>query len=106
MTNLARYISKEELETWMKMAVDEDGNPREGFTKSIPEGASTTLTAAFDPRMDAINGAYLTDCQVAKDYEPSGDFVSQANRVKPYAKDHDSARRFFDLANKLTGESF
>lgn len=106
MTNLTRHISQEELDQWKPLYLDENGNPREGSTKTIPQGASTTLTAAFDPRMDAVNGSYLVNCQVAKDADGSRDFISQANLVQPYAKDKAAALRFFELADKLTGEKF
>lgn len=99
-------MSEAELDEWKPMMLDEAGNPRKGMIKSVPQGAATQLVAAFDPRMDAVNGAYLNNCQVAKDFDPSEDFVTQTYRIKPYAKDHDGARRFFELANKLTGENF
>ncbi|KAF7350628.1 Short-chain dehydrogenase/reductase family protein [Mycena sanguinolenta] len=33
--------------------------------KTIPQGAATTIAAAFDPRLDPFSGAYLDDCAVA-----------------------------------------
>lgn len=90
----------------MKGFFNEDGTPK--FTyKTIPEGASTTLTAAFDPRMDSLNGTYLSDCQVPP--KQGSDFTMEAIGVQalaPYAIDKASARRLWDLTNKLTNEKF
>jgi hypothetical protein len=33
--------------------------------KTIPQGAATTLTAAFDPRLNSQPGAYLDDSSAA-----------------------------------------
>lgn len=90
----------------MSAFFNDDGTPKVYF-KTIPEGASTTLTAAFDPRMEAINGSYLSDCQVPPVQESDGTMDALGvDALAPYAVDKASARRLWDLTNKLTGENF
>lgn len=36
------------------------------FFKSIPEGAATTVYAATDPRLAAVTGQYLADCNISR----------------------------------------
>lgn len=74
-----------------------------GMFKSIPAGAATALTAAFDPRMSKFNGAYLCDNQVLPVTE-EGQNISALHFA--YATDKENAKRLWDLSNKLTGENF
>ncbi|KAK7007887.1 short-chain dehydrogenase/reductase family protein [Favolaschia claudopus] len=77
--------------------LDENGKPI--LSKSIPwksigQGAATTVTAAFDPSLNDKPGAYLEDCQIAND------------KVAPHASDPETARKLWDVTEKLVGESF
>ncbi|KAF7317166.1 NAD(P)-binding protein [Mycena chlorophos] len=47
--------------------LDATGQPSPAFGgwKSIPQGASTILVAAFDPRLGDSPGAYLNDCAIS-----------------------------------------
>ncbi|KAJ7607127.1 hypothetical protein DFH06DRAFT_1486611 [Mycena polygramma] len=48
--------------------LDADGLPSETANfKTIPQGAATTVVAAFDPRLNENPGAYLNDCVVANE---------------------------------------
>lgn len=62
-TNLANSISMEEkIATGMYKA---DGSPGDKYAwKSIPQGAATTMVAAFDPTIAPQSGSYLSDCIV------------------------------------------
>nr|GAT52502.1 NAD(P)-binding protein [Mycena chlorophos] len=50
--------------------LDATGQPSPAFGawKSIPQGASTMLVAAFDPRLEDSPGAYLSDCTISSRY--------------------------------------
>ncbi|KAJ7171140.1 NAD-P-binding protein [Mycena filopes] len=63
--------------------------------KSIPEGAATTLIAAFDPRLDAGPGAYLRDSVVANE------------KLAPHiTSDPETAARLWEVTEKIVGEEF
>jgi hypothetical protein len=103
MTNLARHMSSDDMEMAKKMGfLNADGTPKAGAMKSIPEGASTTLTAAFDPRMKDHNGGYLVDNQPIE----VGSMGPSGIQLEGYAVDMDDAQRLWDLSNKLAGENF
>jgi hypothetical protein len=77
--------------------LDKDGNPVDSEAlvwKTIPQGASTTIVAAFDPRIEPRSGYYLQDCNI--------DDVA----VKPYAVDDANAERLWKLSEELVGEKF
>lgn len=61
--------------------------------KTLEQGASTTLVAALDPCLEAHNGAYMVDCQVAPvDCEA--------------ARREDLSEELWKLSEKLIGETF
>ncbi|KAJ7146647.1 hypothetical protein C8R44DRAFT_724394 [Mycena epipterygia] len=62
--------------------------------KTIPQGAATTVTAAFDPRINDQPGAYLNDSTVANEI------------VAPHTSDPANAARLWTLTEKIIGESF
>lgn len=105
MTNLQRHLTEEDLALF-KPFLNEDGSLDTNLFKSIPEGASTTLTAAFDPRMAAVNGSYLVDCQVAGDAKSDDTPLESMQHVQPYGKDSAAAKRLWDITNGIVGESF
>ncbi|KAJ6607696.1 hypothetical protein B0H10DRAFT_1956039 [Mycena sp. CBHHK59/15] len=62
--------------------------------KTHAQGAATTITAAFDPRLHDQNGAYLDDCTIAT--------VS----VAPHSSDPAIAKRLWDTTEQILGEPF
>ncbi|KAJ7062114.1 hypothetical protein C8F01DRAFT_1251929 [Mycena amicta] len=62
--------------------------------KTLPQGAATTLVAAFDPRLDDTPGAYLVDGVVAPE------------QVAAYAADPDNAEKLWTLTEEILGERF
>ncbi|KAH8551425.1 short-chain dehydrogenase [Umbelopsis sp. PMI_123] len=93
-TNLARDVKPEELSEPLQ---DYDGNIVD-FSKmewkSIPEGTSTHIVAAFDPNITSESGSYLVDCQIAMD------------QAKPYAKDDTQAEKLWQFSEKIVGMKF
>ncbi|KAJ7074550.1 hypothetical protein C8F01DRAFT_1100897 [Mycena amicta] len=78
--------------------ITEDGKPKENdFTrwKTLPQGAATTVVAAFDPRLDDKAGVYLIDCTVAPD-----------DKVAPHAIDPANAEKLWNLTEEILGEKF
>ncbi|KAJ7679183.1 putative short-chain dehydrogenase [Mycena polygramma] len=60
--------------------------------KTIPQGAATTLVAAFDPRLDDQPGAYLADCVVST--------------AAPHSSDPANAEKLWTETEKIIGEAF
>ncbi|KAF7365758.1 Short-chain dehydrogenase/reductase family protein [Mycena venus] len=72
-----------------------DGRPNEGHNwKTIPQGAATTVAAAFDPRLNDQPGAYLVDSAVA----------NQA--IAPHCSDPVNAQRLWNVTEEIIGERF
>ncbi|KAF7369892.1 Short-chain dehydrogenase/reductase family protein [Mycena sanguinolenta] len=70
-------------------------NPNAPFKfKTIPQGAATSIVAAFDPRIADKPGAYLVDC------------VEDNAAVAPHASDPVMAEKLWMLTEKLIGQSF
>ncbi|KAK4700920.1 hypothetical protein P7C70_g5322, partial [Phenoliferia sp. Uapishka_3] len=94
-TNLSRHITLEER---VKMGfckpdgtpIDNPGSKR----KSLGEGASTTIVAAFDPTIAPLAVSYLSDAQIAN------------QDAKPYALDEANAERLWALSEMMIGETF
>lgn len=103
MTNLARYWTEEDYAPYKRFMKDGKLDLASGVWNTIPQGASTILTAAFDPRMHNFNGAYLSNNQ------PRAAGVPQTDPdlyLFEYAVDKDNASRLWEVTNQLTGESF
>ncbi|KAH8551423.1 hypothetical protein BGW37DRAFT_557313 [Umbelopsis sp. PMI_123] len=64
------------------------------FWKSIPQGTSTHLVAAFDPNIASESGSFLDDCQIANDH------------AMEYAKDDAQAEKLWQLSEKIVGKNF
>ncbi|KAJ7159548.1 hypothetical protein C8R46DRAFT_1286843 [Mycena filopes] len=72
-----------------------DGKPdTDRAWKTIPQGAATTVAAAFDPRLDDKPGAYLTDSTPAN------------HLVAPHSSDPATAEKLWTVTEQIIGESF
>jgi hypothetical protein len=61
--------------------------------KTIDQGASTYIVAAFDPKLDPAAGVYLADCQ-------------QMPPAKSWATDPQQAEQLWELSEKLVGQQY
>ncbi|KAF7299936.1 Short-chain dehydrogenase/reductase family protein [Mycena chlorophos] len=77
-------------------ALTEDGKPNTEIFKwkSIPQGAATTVIAAFDPRLSDKSGSFLIDGVEAND------------KLTPILTDPASAVRLWKLTEEVIGEEF
>ncbi|KAJ6552052.1 hypothetical protein DFH09DRAFT_1167782 [Mycena vulgaris] len=73
-----------------------DGLPNtEKYTwKTIPQGAATTVVAAFDTRLEEKSGAYLFDC------------VEANAQIALHSSDPVTAEKLWTLTEEIIGESF
>lgn len=101
-TELAREAS---VELFQKLGFfDADGNilPEVALSlKTIPQGAATTLWCATSPLLENIGGVYCEDVNIAVLAE-----TASHQGVAAYSLDENSARRLWDLSEKLTGIHF
>ncbi|KAJ7776143.1 NAD-P-binding protein [Mycena metata] len=77
--------------------LDENGLPKKNSQfewKTIPQGAATTLVAAFNPALDAIPGAYLSDC------------VDATAQRAPHTSDPGTASKLWKITEEIIGEEF
>nr|GAT46586.1 short-chain dehydrogenase/reductase family protein [Mycena chlorophos] len=75
----------------------EDGQPKENPMfkwKTLPQGAATTVIAAFDPRLDDKPGAYLFDG------------IPAPQHVAPHASDAANAEKLWTLTEEALGEKW
>ncbi|KAJ7662279.1 WW domain-containing oxidoreductase [Mycena rosella] len=73
--------------------LDDDGRPKTGSYfqwKTIPEGAATTVAAAFDP---SLNGTYLSDCK---------DITST---IAPHSSDPATAEKLWKFTEEIVGDA-
>ncbi|KAK7038152.1 short-chain dehydrogenase/reductase family protein [Favolaschia claudopus] len=62
--------------------------------KTIPQGAASTVAAAFDPSLNDKPGAYLDDSVAAND------------KIAPHAADPANAEKLWIVSERIIGESF
>ncbi len=61
-------------------------------SKTLTQGASTTLVAALDPALPGLSPAYLADCRIQEPYE--------------YALDPEGAEKLWRISEELVGQRF
>ncbi|KAF7298618.1 Short-chain dehydrogenase/reductase family protein [Mycena indigotica] len=75
--------------------IDHEGNPGTVVSfKTIPQGAATTVVAAFDPRIANHSGAYLEDGVLAE------------HNVAPHSADTRRAKKLWELTEEVIDEKF
>ncbi|KAJ7681873.1 hypothetical protein DFH06DRAFT_283370 [Mycena polygramma] len=90
---------KEESIPYMKAfgVIDENLQPSKEKVadwKTIPQGAATTVAAAFDPRLNDVPGAYLNDSAAAN------------MEVSEYCADPANAEKLWEVTEEIIGEKF
>jgi NAD(P)-dependent dehydrogenase (short-subunit alcohol dehydrogenase family) len=94
MTNLARDVKVEEFQEPIYDAFGNVMDLSQTKWKTLPQGASTHIVAAFDPTIKNQSGSYLDDCQVANDH------------ALPHAKSDEDAEKLWALSEELVGQKF
>ncbi|KAJ7663086.1 hypothetical protein DFH06DRAFT_1128424 [Mycena polygramma] len=77
-------------------ALTQDGTPSSEIFewKTIPQGAATTVAAAFDTRLEDKAGAFLVDGCVAND------------QVAPHSSNPENATKLWSISEEVIGEKF
>lgn len=106
MTDLARYMSEEELRGFG--VIDSQGKPVKEVAqgmKSVPQGAATSVWAATSAQLDGMGGLYLEDCDVAPLLLTDTTDIAELRKmagVRPYAVDPDAADALWEMSEKQT----
>jgi hypothetical protein len=102
MTELMRHTSPELLAQMAASSrVGADGSQgAPSKIKSIPQGAATTVWAAFVAPANAIGGRYCEDCRVGEIED-----VAYAG-VRSYAVDPERAKALWTKSEGMVGERF
>ncbi|KAJ7069274.1 NAD-P-binding protein [Mycena amicta] len=89
---------KDEVITIMKavdiLTPEGEPNPVGRNWKTIPQGAATTVVAAFDPRLNDKSGSFLVDCVEANDQRSA------------ICSDPETAKKVWKLTEEILGEEF
>jgi NAD(P)-dependent dehydrogenase (short-subunit alcohol dehydrogenase family) len=102
-TELSRHLTPEALEKLVKEinASQPKGAPPFSY-KSIPQGAATSVWAAYVADAEAIGGRYCEDCHVAEVVSDPG----LRGGVRPYALDPQRAQALWRKSEEWVGERF
>ena len=102
LTDLARYMSDEELKAW-GVCREKGMLKGSGSFKSVQQGAATSIWCAVSPQLNGKGGVYCEDCDIAQ-MVPADDKGYRG--VRPYAIDRNPAAVLWDLSEKLTQRQF
>ncbi len=105
-TELDRHMQPGELQATVDRINAEltaEGRPPFQF-KTIPQGAATSVWAAFVARVEDVGGRYCENCQVSPVTEALISPVSPG--VRPYALDPEHAKRLWARSEEMVGERF
>lgn len=82
-TDLSRHLDDE-----LRQTISKTGD----FWKSLDQGSSTMMVAAFDPTLNKSSGHYLSDCKIAQPAD--------------HANDLKAAEKLWHLSEELVGQKF
>jgi NAD(P)-dependent dehydrogenase (short-subunit alcohol dehydrogenase family) len=106
LTELGRHLEPGELEATVERInaqLAAEGLPPFQF-KTIPQGAATSVWAAFVAPAENVGGRYCEDCQVSQVTDGLISPVSPG--VRPYALDPEHAKALWARSEELVGEHF
>src|ERR1700720_3808801 len=106
LTELGRHLQPGELEATVERInaqLTAEGRPPFQF-KTIPQGAATSVWAAFVAPAEEVGGRYCEDCQVSQVTEGLISPVSPG--VRPYALNPEHAKALWARSEEMVGERF
>jgi NAD(P)-dependent dehydrogenase (short-subunit alcohol dehydrogenase family) len=103
-TGLSGHLAKEDF---MAIgALDEDGQLKQDFaelSKTIEQGAATSVWCATSPQLIGLGGVYCEDCDIANQIPADS---SSLHGVLPWACDAEQARAWWSVSERLVGLEF
>jgi len=102
-TELGRHMTAELVEKITAMARSAGQNTTKMMSsKTVEQGAATTVWAGFVAPADAVGAKFCEDCHVAEVQDEPG----ARSGVRSYALDPDNARALWTKSEEMVGESF
>ncbi|MGV2287889.1 SDR family NAD(P)-dependent oxidoreductase [Trinickia sp. YCB016] len=105
-TELSRHMKPDELDKLVEQINTQsaaEGRPSLQF-KTVPQGAATSVWAAFIARAEEIGGRYCEDCQVSPAIH--GEMGRMSPGVRAYAVDPENAKALWAKSEEMVGERF
>lgn len=105
-TELGRYMQPDELDklvAQINAQLAANGQPPFQW-KTVPQGAATSVWAAFVARAEEVGGRYCENCQVSEITEGLISPISPG--VRPYALDPEHAKALWAKSEEMVGERF
>ena len=105
-TELGRHMAPDELDrlvAQINAQLASDGQPPFQW-KTVPQGAATSVWAAFVAPAENVAGRYCENCQVAEIAE--GPLSPVSPGVRPYALDPQRAKALWARSEEMVGERF
>jgi NAD(P)-dependent dehydrogenase (short-subunit alcohol dehydrogenase family) len=105
-TELGRHMQPDELDrlvAQINARLAADGQPPYQW-KTVPQGAATSVWAAFVAPAEEVGGRYCENCQLSEITQGSISPVSPG--VRPYALDPDHAKALWARSEEMVGERF
>jgi NAD(P)-dependent dehydrogenase (short-subunit alcohol dehydrogenase family) len=105
-TELGRHMQADELDrlvAQINAQLAANGQPPFQW-KTVPQGAATSVWAAFTAPAEVVGGRYCENCQVSEITEGLVSPVSPG--VRPYALDPEHAKALWARSEELVGERF
>ncbi|WP_448098907.1 oxidoreductase [Luteibacter yeojuensis] len=110
MTDLTRHMTQDDLRTLG--VIDAEGHLVAEVArtfKSVPQGASTSVWTATNPKLDGMGGVYCEDNDVSPILTDADNAVGKLSNdvgVRPWAIDPAAAERLWALSGIQTGVNF
>jgi len=105
-TELDRHMKPDEMDKVVQqintLAAAEGRGPLQ--FKTIPQGAATSVWAAFTAPAEEVGGRYCEDCRVSQ--ITSGPISPMSPGVRPYAVDPEHAKALWARSEEMVGEQF
>jgi len=105
-TELGRHVADGSLDAMLAQinaALAAEGRPPYQW-KTIPQGAATSVWAAFVARPEDVGGRYCEDCHVSE--VTAAELGPTSPGVRPYALDLANAKALWDISEEFVGEKF
>jgi NAD(P)-dependent dehydrogenase (short-subunit alcohol dehydrogenase family) len=106
LTELGRHLQPGELEATVERINAQlalEGRPPFKF-KTIPQGAATSVWAAFVAAAEEVGGRYCEDCHVSQITD--GPISPVSPGIRPYALDPEHAKALWAKSEEMVGERF
>jgi NAD(P)-dependent dehydrogenase (short-subunit alcohol dehydrogenase family) len=107
-TELGRHMDPvhvQKLLDQFNKALAEQGKPPFQY-KTIPQGAATSVWAAFVASPEEIGGRYCANCQVGRVVTDGASITPESADVRDYALDPANAEALWKKSEQIVGETF